>query len=264
MYPTVLDEGSSVRLGLHPDAATATALTRSGLVRLAALALPQQHDLVRRNAAGDRELILWLAAAGFGREVFDELADRAVAAAVLDEGPLPADEAGFTARLDAGRSRIAEAGDATIVVMRAVARELAQARSALASMTAPALASARRAIEADLARLFAPGWVRTTPEIWFRQMPKYAQAASRRVSRLGSDLARDQRLAAQVEPWSRALAALESASPEGRGDPRFIELRWAIEEFRLSLHAQDLRTRAPVSPQRLETLLRAARRAAGE
>jgi hypothetical protein len=41
-------------------------------------------------------------------------------------------------------------------------------------------------------------------------------------------------------------------------------LRWAIEEFRLSLHAQELRTRAPISAQRLEGLLRAARRAAGE
>jgi len=264
MYPTVLDEGSSVRLGLHPDAATAGALTRDGLVRLAALALPQQHDLVRRNAAGDRELTLWLAAAGFGREVFDELADRAVAAAVLDGNPLPADEAGFVARLDAGRSRIAEVGDATIVVVRAVARGLAQARSALASMTAPVLASARKAIEADLARLFAPGWLRGTPEVWFRQLPKYVQAAARRIARIAGDPERDQRLAAQVEPWSRALGALEAASPEGARDPRFAELRWAIEEFRLSLHAQELRTRAPVSPQRLETLLRAARRAAGE
>jgi ATP-dependent helicase HrpA len=89
MYPTVLDEGGSVRLGLHPDAATAGALTRDGLVRLAALALPQQHDLVRCNAAGDRELALWLAAAGFGREVFDEARRPRGAVAVLDENPLP-------------------------------------------------------------------------------------------------------------------------------------------------------------------------------
>ncbi len=264
MYPTVEDCRDSVSLGLHLDPAIARMRTRGGLMRLAALALSQQHALVRRNAAADRELTLWLAAAGLGSDTFDEIADRAVATAVLGEGPLPHDEAQFAARLEEGRSRIAEAGDDIIRVVRAVAQGLAQARSALDAISAPAHAAIRESIDSELSDLVSPGWVRITPEIWFRQLPKYAQAAARRVSRLRGDLARDQRLAAQVEPWSRALRALESASPEGRGDPRFFELRWSIEEFRLSLHAQDLRTRAPVSPQRLETLLRAARRAAGE
>ena len=264
MYPTVVDEGDSVRLALHLDATTAKALTRAGLTRLAALALPQQHALVRRNAAGDRELTLWLAAAGLGSDVFDEIADRAVASAVLDDSPLPNSEAEFAARLDAGRSQIVEAGNDTIKVVRAVAQGLAQTGSTLESLTAPAHAATRAAIEDELARLVSPGWVRTTPEIWFRQLPKYVQAASRRVARLRADPARDRRLAVQVEPWNRALRALESASPEGHRDPRLAELRWAIEEFRLSLHAQELRTRAPISAQRLETLLRAARRAAGE
>jgi ATP-dependent helicase HrpA len=264
MYPTVEDRGDSVSLGLHLDGASARVRTRAGLARLAALTLPQQHALVRRNAATDRELTLWLAAAGLGSDVFDEIADRAVATAVLGEGALPGNEAAFAARVDEGRSRVAGVGDDTIRVVRAVAQGVAQTRSALERLSEPLYAATRAAIDSELTQLVSPGWVRMTPETWFRQLPKYAQAASRRVSRLRGDLARDQRLAAQVEPWSRALHALESASPEGRGDPRFFELRWAIEEFRLSLHAQDLRTRAPVSPQRLEALLHAARRAAGE
>ena len=264
MFPMVVDEGSSVRLGLHLDAGAAAVLTRGGLTRLAALALPQQHTLVRRNAATDRELTLWLAAAGLGSEVFDEIADRAVATATLGEEALPADEAGFAARLEAGRSRIAEAGDEAIRVVRAAAQGLAEARSGLGALDAPAYAATRHAIESELAYLVQRGWVRTTPGIWFRQLPKYAQAVARRVARLRADPARDRRLAAQVEPWSRALRALEAASTEGSQDPRLAELRWAIEEFRLSLHAQELRTRAPISAQRLETLLRATGRAVGQ
>jgi ATP-dependent helicase HrpA len=147
------------------------------------------------------------------------------------------------------------AGEQIIRVVRTAAQALAQARSALAALPA-AHETTRAGIEGELERLFAPGWVRDTPEAWFRQLPKYALAASRRVARLTADPARDRRLAAQVEPWSRALQALEASSPEGRRDPRLDELRWAIEEFRLSLHAQELRTRAPVSAQRLEALLR--------
>jgi ATP-dependent helicase HrpA len=174
---------------------------------------------------------------------------------------LPGDEREFTARLERGGSDIAAAGDAVMRVVRATAQAVAQTRSALSSLDAPAFAATRAAIEADLARLTAPGWVRSTPETWFHQLPKYAQAALRRVGRLRGELVRDQRLAAQVEPWQRALDALEACSRAGRDDPRHAELRWAIEEFRLSLHAQELRTRAPISPQRLEVLLRAARRA---
>ena len=51
VYPTVHDGRDSVRLALHLDATIARTRTRGGLMRLAALALPQQHALVRRNAA---------------------------------------------------------------------------------------------------------------------------------------------------------------------------------------------------------------------
>jgi ATP-dependent helicase HrpA len=233
-------------------------------MRLAALALPQQHALVRRNAAADRELTLWLAAAGLGSDTFDEIADRAVATAVLGEGPLPHDEAQFAARLEEGRSRIAEAGDDIIRVVRAVAQGLAQARSALDAMPAPAHAAIRASIDSELTDLARRAGCASHPRSGSASSPSTAGCSAPGSRGCVGDLPRDQRLAAQVEPWSRALRALESASPEGRGDPRFFELRWSIEEFRLSLHAQDLRTRAPVSPQRLETLLRAARRAAGE
>ncbi len=193
MHPTVEDRADSVSLGLHPKAATAEAITRTGLTRLAALTLPQQHALVRRNAASDRELTLWLAAAGLGRDVFDELADRAVATAVLNEQrPLPRTEVEFAAQIEEGRSEIAAAGDEAIRVVRATAQGLAQTRSGLAALSSSAFVDARTSILADLARLTAPGWVRLTPAAWFRQLPKYAQAAARRVARLPQDAARDQ------------------------------------------------------------------------
>jgi ATP-dependent helicase HrpA len=263
MYPTVEDRGDSVSLGLELRAATAEVCTRRGLTRLAALALPQQHALVRRNAAADRELTLWLAAAGLGREVYDELADRAVATAVLGEEPLPREAAAFVARLEAGRAGIVAAGEEGIRVVRTTAQALAQARTALAAVPAPVGAATGRAIEAGLVQLTRPGWVRDTPEAWFRQLPKYAQAVLRRIARLREDSARDRRLAAQLEPWERALCELESGSPEAGSDPRVAELRWGIEEFRLSLYAQELRTRGPISAQRLDALLRTARRSVG-
>ncbi len=258
LYPSIEDRGGSVSLRLHPRPELAAARTRRGLTRLAALALPQQHDLVRRSAAADRELALLIAAAGLGRNLLEEIADRAILAATLGEDrALPRTETEFLARLEEGRGRVADAGDEAIRVVRATLQAVKDARARLASLATPSTAAARASIAAQLERLVAAGWVRDTPEAWFRQLPKYARAAARRAERLPGDLARDAKLAAQVEPYDAVLRRLEADAPPGAPHPRLAELRWSIEEFRLSLHAQELRTRQPISAQRLDEQLRA-------
>jgi ATP-dependent helicase HrpA len=98
-------------------------------------------------------------------------------------------------------------------------------------------------------------FVRSTPQPWFAQLPKYLRAQARRVERLRGNRARDAELENRLQPYEQALARLAS----GRSltpDPAAVErLRWTIEEYRLSLHAQELRTLASVSPQRLDRLL---------
>jgi ATP-dependent helicase HrpA len=259
MYPGIADAGGSVALRLYPDAVTATAQTRRGLIRLAALAVPQQHELVRRSCAADRELGLLAAVNGLGRSLFDEVADRAVADATLDEtAGLPSTKDEFETRIDRGRGAVADAGEEVARIVRATLAALKDARSQLA-LAPPAAAAAQAASERQIARLTAPGWVRDTPRPWFMQLPKYARALARRAERLRGELDRDRRLAAQVEPYERALRELEAAAPDAAARPRLVEFAWSIEEFRLSLHAQELRTRAPVSAKRLDEQLALAR-----
>ena len=89
----------------------ATRATRDGVTRLAALAMPQQHDLVRRSCAADRELTLLAAAAGMGRALFDEIADRAVADAIdASDAREPRSAAEFEGLVDSVRSGRRRAG----------------------------------------------------------------------------------------------------------------------------------------------------------
>jgi len=112
--------------------------------------------------------------------------------------------------------------------------------------------------------LLAPGWVRDTPAVAFGQLPKYVRAAARRAQRLRDDVARDRRLVAEVAPFDEACQALAARVPAGGPSTELDRLRWMIEEFRLSLFAQELRTLGPVSAKRLEAqLARAREEAAG-
>jgi ATP-dependent helicase HrpA len=264
LFPGLEDGGGAARLRLFPHADAARAATRHGIVRLAALALPQQHEFVLRQCAQDRELALLAAASGLDRRLFGEIADRAVADAMrLGEEELPRSEATFARRLEAARADIAPLGAEVARTVRAVLVAVKETRAVLADLAGPAFAGGRDAIGRQIDSLLAPGWVRDTPPAAFRQLPKYLLAAARRAQRLRDDAARDRRLEAEVAAFDAAWRKLAARSTGVDPGPELLRLRWMIEEFRLSLFAQDLRTLAPISAKRIEAQLARAREEAG-
>ena len=114
-------------------------------------------------------------------------------------------------------------------------------------------------VELQLDELLAPGFLRRTPVEWLECYPRYLKAAAVRVKRLPDRLQQDAATAATIRKWLQRWQAL-SASAKGEGVAACEELRWMIEEYRVSLFAQGLGTRYPVSEKRLERLaLRAGR-----
>ncbi len=265
MHPGIEDTGDAVRLMLFPGATQATRATRDGVTRLAALAMPQQHDLVRRSCAADRELVLLAAASGMGSALFDEIADRAVADAIGASGRGgPRSAAEFDVLVDCVRSRVAEQGDELQRYARNTLAALKEARSALDALGAPAFAFARDSISQQVAALLAPGWMRRTPDPWLRQLPKYLKAASRRAVRARDAVERDRMLHDQLVPYESALRDLELArAGESTPAPERERLRWMLEEFRVSMFAQELKTLRPVSAKRLDQQLALARKESG-
>jgi ATP-dependent helicase HrpA len=264
MYPGLEDAGTSVRLRLYARQVAAQRHTREAVVRLAALAMPQQYDKVRRTLSADRDIALLAASSGLGKSLFDEVADRAVEVAVLGHGPVPHAEREFLAAVDAGRARVVEASEEIARSVKAILQALKEAKAVIARLDAPVFASARSSVQQQLARLTAPGFVRRTPQPWFGQLAKYLRALTRRLDRLKDNVERDPRLQAQVEPYERLLAELEGVVDPAEAWPELEKLRWMIEEFRVSLFAQELRTLMPISAKRLEAQAALARREAGK
>ena len=229
--------------------------TRDGVVRLAALAMPQQHDLVRRSGAADRELALLAAAAGLGRASLRR--DRGSRGGGGDRTRLPAP--GHADRRSSTRPWTRRARQSRTRARRSqrharnTLAALKDARTALDALAAPAFAAARESIAHQLATLVAPGWLRRTPQPWLRQLPKYLRAAARRAERLRNAVDRDRKLHEQLIPYEAALRELETAhAGDAVPAPERERLRWMLEEFRVSLFAQELRTLQPVSARRLD------------
>jgi ATP-dependent helicase HrpA len=280
-YPGIQDDGSSVRLRLFTSESAARRATRDGLLRLAALAMPQQHELVRRQLAGDREFTLLVAASGFGKELLAEIADRAVAEAVFGLHARPAQPADdgrehgharsdgypvtrreFEALVERGRGEVVDRGMEIVRVVRAVLVARKDARTLLGAMPGPVFAPVRTAVIRQVESLVAPGWVRNTPAGWWTQLPKYMRAVVRRLERARGDVERDRRLQAQVDRYEAEVHRLEAAADPDTAAAERQRLRWMLEEFRLSLFAQDLKTLLPVSAKRLDEQLQLALREA--
>jgi ATP-dependent helicase HrpA len=106
-------------------------------------------------------------------------------------------------------------------------------------------------IRDQLEHLFVPDFVAATPSEWLEQLPRYLQALERRLEKLRGDPERDRRLLLEMQPlWQRYWARCDEAgSCKGGELQRF---RWMLEELRVSLFAQELKTLETVSVPRLE------------
>ena len=98
-----------------------------------------------------------------------------------------------------------------------------------------------------------PGFLSQTPWAQLTHLPRYLQALVRRLQRYAQDPGRDRRHAAQVEAWwTRYVERAEVERRAGGASPALDAFRWLIEELRVSLFAQELRTSVPVSLKRVE------------
>jgi ATP-dependent helicase HrpA len=199
-----------------------------------------------------------------GLELAQPLADAVGERIFLDcfaaaEAPLPRDREAFSRRVDEGRARLEEAGGRVVEIVRGVLKEWRAVRGALDAARHPASAAAVNDINAQLAALLPPDFIESTPHPWLGHLPRYLKAIGRRLGRLPAEARRDGELASRVRPFVAALRDLQASSPGAGGRSELTMLRWMIEEFRVSLYAQDLKAAVRVSEQRLAEQLERAR-----
>jgi ATP-dependent helicase HrpA len=245
-YPALVDDGQSVSLRVFDDAERARLTSISGLRRLFALALGRDLRWLRRNLPGIETSCLHYAPIGACEELSEDILDR-----VLDEvfairdGGICSDKE-FESRLAAGRSGLVSVGNRIAELCGRILDAFSRARRALAEVNDVEIADQLRG---HLEGMVYPGFVRETPPEWIIHLPRYLEGARIRAQTAAQDPGRDRQRAAQVEPlWRRCREALAASAT----DPELLRYRWMLEEFRVSLFAQQLRASIPISEKRLE------------
>ena len=247
-FPALQDKGAHVEIEVFDEPEVAAAKHRAGLRRLMALQLKDPLKYLEKNIPGLTQMGGAYMPLGTLEELRTQIIDVALDRAFLAD-PLPTDERSFKARLDEGRARLNLIAAEVARQAGVVLTEFAAASRKLKDSKPPK--DVADDVAAQLQRLVGKRFLAQTDWPALLHLPRYLKAVVMRLDKLRADPARDAQRLAELRPleqrWVRRVADLKGA-PHARLD----EYRWMLEELRVSLFAQELRTPQPVSPKRLD------------
>ncbi|AOK34820.1 ATP-dependent RNA helicase HrpA [Burkholderia cenocepacia] len=246
-YPALVDRGTHCDVEVFDSPEEAARIHRAGLRRLFALQLKEPIKFLEKNLPGLREMAMQYMSLGTQDELRDQLIDTALDRACLQD-PLPDDDASFHARRDEGRSRLNLLAQEIARLVGQILAEYAGLVKKLAQ--AKPFAQAHADLQQQLAALVGKRFVIDTPYAQLAHFPRYLKGIALRIDKLKADPARDAKQSAELLPLAQQYQRAVSQRG-GVADARLAEFRWLLEELRISLFAQELRTPMPVSVKRL-------------
>ncbi|MFT5083226.1 MAG: ATP-dependent helicase HrpA [Lentisphaeria bacterium] len=254
-YPALIEASTGVNLRLLDNLYDAKSKNRRGVAKLASLKCLQTTKYLTKNLLKGKDLGLTVVNLGRREQVIDDLVLAAYRQAMFSSDESVRTLQHFNRCVEQHRASIVDAAETyeailldCLIALVGIKKTIKSSRNALA------ITFAASDINAQLSRMFYPGCIFTTPYDWFKQFPRYLAAISMRLEKFAANPHKDNASINSLnEMWSLHEARFQK---EGESmyelNPRWQEFRWMIEELRISLFAQSLKTRMPVSEKRLK------------
>jgi ATP-dependent helicase HrpA len=261
-YPALIDRGDYCDLEVFDDLLEARKQHTQGLRRLFALSNKDTLKALQKQLPGIREIGLLFINVGSVEGLLEQILNLSVERAFMAE-PLPNTAELFAQRLQEGKPRLAliaqEIARHTLAALQAYAdlqKKMAQAKAASPTAYAD--------IQAQVQGLIFAKFVADIPYAQLVHLPRYLKAVALRIDKMRSNPSRDAQCQKDWEsvarPWQKLMQGSRgSVSYAMEGDQALIDFRWQLEELRVALYAQELKTPTPMSLKRLEKVLASLR-----
>jgi ATP-dependent helicase HrpA len=256
-YPTLGDEGDSVSIRLVASTDERDRGMWEGTRRLLALLLVRPERILRPLLDPRTTLAI---GQGLGLEEGDWMDDclrLALDTLLHRAGGPPTDATGFDRIVGIAEDSLAEIVDGIGRDSIRLGQAVVDLRGRLDRLTAPAFLEVVAGVRDHLTELGSDGWLRGLGDRRVSDLVRYVEAMGIRLDRYPEDQARDARSEAVVDALRDELDRARGVAPRSAA---LLDVRWMIEEFRVSLHAQALGTRGKVSEQRIRKAIEAALR----
>jgi len=253
-YPALVDAQSSVSLRLFSDPAEAAAAHEKGVCRLFALSLGKEWKRYVQPYPLPRSVALYAKQLEMSAETLgEEIGQAALRETFTEDKPVIREENDFHERLRSERLRLNHVHTSRARLVTAILHAASEVESLI--QKTPLQQPTLNDLSEQLAWLIFPGFAASVTTGQLQHVPRYLEACNVRIQRAQTNPAGDLRKLAEVEPlWQRYVRHLALAEPPRHDKAILAQYRWLMEEFRVSLFAQELRTPAPVSAKRLDAL----------
>lgn len=259
-YPTLVDKGDSVSLRLLADRSESIVRSRRGLVKLYMLrTLQQKKHLLKQFTLLQKSCGLKLPAFLAGKEQAENFAFAVYSFCFEARSLRPTSKEQFEQLLFEKKANLFRVSHSFISVLEKLALANFNIRPLVDRLKQPPQQLLQQDIKQQLNDLFSDDFLATVDFDWLQQYPRYLQGIAYRLEKFTEQPDRDRQSRECVDTqWQRLLRECGkdrvSVNARVEHDPVLGQIRWMIEEYRVSLFAQHLKTRFPVSEKRLEKL----------
>ena len=256
VWPAIKDQGKAVDIVFTDSAEEAEATTHDGLVRLYRIAVNEQTKHLARSLPGFRQAELLYGALGTAQELREQVFDQAAELVFLPNSlaveAWPSNEVAFKASLER-RGHYAEAVEQVLKLSIELLKRHHAIRKALKGQLNLAWANVYQDIGGQLDRLMNKSFVVQSQWRHLEHMPRYLKAIESRLERFKSQLPKENAAVQELRDWQQKIdIAQTQCLPHTSEHKALNDFAWSIEEYRVSLFAQQLGTQKPISAKRLQ------------
>ncbi len=259
-YPALVDEGASVAVKLFDTEGEQAQAMWAGTRRLILLNLPSNPaKFAQGKLSNQAKLALSRSPHGSVQALFDDCVTAAADRLIAAHGGPAWDEEGYAKLFDSVRADITDATVATVSSVQQVLAAWQACERRLKATTSLALVPNLADVKEQLAALIHPGFVTAAGTRRLPDLLRYLVAADRRLQQMPTGAQRDRSRMEKVHEMRAEYEELLAAFGPGRPVPAEVrEIRWMLEELRVSYFAHSLGTAYPVSDKRILKAIDAA------
>lgn len=251
-FPALVDMNTHVDLRPFDTEEEAALTHRQGLIRLFALNLKEQVKAIEKGLPGMRELALQAVTFTSEAELKAQILYASLDRACL-QLPLPNDEPSFIERCNAARQRMTLIAQEIVRLASNILTEYSSSQKKLASIKAHT--AAYEDMAQQLQQLMPKNFIAVQPYERLQHFARYLKGIQIRIDKLRTNPSRDVTLMNELSPLLRNYEReYVQQARAGIRDSKLEEFRWLLEELRVSLFAQELKTPMPVSVKRLQKI----------
>lgn len=255
-FPAIVDEKDAVGIKLFETEFEQSVAMQQGLRRLLLLNVPSPIKYLHEKLPNKAKLGLYFTPFGRVLDLIDDCIACAVDKLIADFGGFVWDEAGFEKLRDFVRENLNEV---TVDIAQKVEQILTltyQLNQRLKGKMDFTMAFALSDIKSQLAGLVYQGFVQKSGYDRLPDLQRYLQAVDKRIDKLAQDVNRDRAAMLRVEQVQQAYQQLLAKLPKSKPiSDEVAEIRYMIEELRVSLFAQQLGTKYQISDKRIANII---------